>query len=162
MANPPWLDPEEQRAWRSYVRMQSHLQRRLGQQLQRDSGLSAADFEVLVNLSEAPAGRLRAYELSAELQWEKSRLSHHLTRMQKRGLIEREDCADDARGAFVVLTAEGRRTIEEAAPLHATEVRARVIDALGPERLRALDEICTTVLAALDDADAEPGAAAPE
>jgi DNA-binding MarR family transcriptional regulator len=153
MANPPWLDPEEQHAWRRYLRMQSHLQRRLGQQLQRDSGLSVADFEVLVNLSEAPEGRLRAYELSAELQWEKSRLSHHLTRMQKRGLIDREDCVDDARGAFVVLTAEGRRTIEDAAPLHASEVRTRFIDALSPDQLRALDEICGVVLAALEEPD---------
>jgi len=151
MATPTWLDPDEQHSWRMYLRMQSHLQRRLGQQLLRDSGLSVADFEVLVNLSEAPTARLRSYELGNDLQWEKSRLSHHLTRMQKRGLVDREECADDARGAFIVLTAAGRRAIEEAAPPHAAEVRARFIDALSAEQLRALDEICATVLAALEE-----------
>ena len=151
MATPHWLDPDEQHAWRVYLRMQSRLQRRLSQQLQRDSGLSDADFEVLVNLSEAEDGRLRAFELGDELQWEKSRLSHHLTRMERRSLVAREECLTDARGAFVRITEQGRASIEHAAPMHVAEVRARFIDVLSPAQLRALDEICETVLAALED-----------
>jgi DNA-binding MarR family transcriptional regulator len=151
MATTHWLDPDEQHAWRAYLRMQSRLQRRLSQQLQRDAGLSDADFEVLVNLSEAEDGRLRAFELGDELQWEKSRLSHHLTRMERRSLVAREECLTDARGAFVRITEQGRASIEHAAPMHVAEVRARFIDVLTPAQLRSLDEICETVLAALED-----------
>ncbi|CAN5403184.1 MarR family transcriptional regulator [soil metagenome] len=153
MATTHWLDDEEQATWRKFLRLESVLQRRLAQQLQRDSGLSDADFQVLVDLSEAPEGRLRAFELGEELQWEKSRLSHHLTRMQKRGLISREECETDARGAFVVISADGRAAIEAAAPLHVAEVRALFIDVLGPEHISALDRICDTVLAVLDEPD---------
>lgn len=152
-----WLDHDEQRTWRSYLRMQLHLQRRLSQQLQSGSGLSDADFGVLVNLSEAEGGRLRAFALADELQWEKSRLSHHLTRMEKRGLVARENCATDARGAFVVLTTQGREAIERAAPLHVAEVRELFIDALSTEQLRSLDDICATVLAGLDTDEPETG-----
>jgi DNA-binding MarR family transcriptional regulator len=150
MATTHWLDPDQQHAWRAYLRMQSRLQRRLSQQLQRDAGLSDADFEVLVNLSEAEDGRLRAFELGDELQWEKSRLSHHLTRMERRSLVAREECPTDARGAFVRITEQGRASIEHAAPMHVAEVRALFIDVLTPAQLRSLDEICETVLAAME------------
>lgn len=151
MPTTAWLDPDEQRAWRAYLRMQARLQRRLAQQLQRDAAMSAADFEVLVNLSEAEDGRLRAFELGDALQWEKSRLSHHLTRMESRDLVAREECTTDARGAFVRITAEGRAAIERAAPMHVAEVRARFIDVLSPAQLRTLEELCETVLAGLDE-----------
>lgn len=149
MSTTHWLDPDEQQTWRRYMRMQIHLQRRLSQQLQRDSGLSDADFGVLVNLSEAEDGRLRAFALADDLKWEKSRLSHHLTRMQKRGLVTREDCETDARGAVVVLTPDGRTAIDRAAPLHVAEVRELFIDALSAEQRRSLDDICATVLVGL-------------
>ena len=151
MATTPWLDPDEQRAWRTYLRMQARLHRQLAQQLQRDAGMSAADFEVLVNLSEADGGRLRAFELGDALQWEKSRLSHHLTRMESRDLVVREECTTDARGAFVRITDQGRAAIEHAAPMHVAEVRARFVDALSTAQLRALEEICETVLATLEE-----------
>jgi len=151
MATTRWLDEDEQRAWRSYLELQRRLSRHLAQQLQRDAGLSEADYEVLVNLSEAPGHRLRSFELCDVLGWEKSRLSHHLTRMERRGLVTREECRTDARGADVVLTAEGQTTIERAAPRHVAEVRERFVDPLGPERLAGLEEICTIVLAGLGD-----------
>ena len=109
MTEPRWLDEREQRAWRGYLAMQSRLQARLNRRLQDDSGLSLTDFDVLVALTDRDEVRMRVHELADTLQWERSRLSHQLSRMQRRGLIEREDCEDDARGAFVVLTAEGRR-----------------------------------------------------
>src|SRR6186713_2648620 len=116
MTDPRWLDERQQRAWRGYLAMQTRLQAQLNRQLQADSGMSLADFDVLVALTDRPHVQMRVLELAEALQWEKSRLSHHLARMERRGLIERQDCPDDARGAFVVLTDEGRRAIERAAP----------------------------------------------
>src|SRR4051812_20158966 len=82
----PWLTDEQQRAWRAYLRMQARLSAELNRQLQAESGLSLSDYEVLVRLTDTPAGRLRPYELQKALEWEQSRLSHHLARMQRRGL----------------------------------------------------------------------------
>jgi len=104
VTDPRWLDEHEQQAWRRYLDMQAQLQTRLHRELQRESSLSLADFDVLVALTDRPDTRIRVLELAEAVQWEKSRLSHHLVRMQRRGLIERQDCPDDARGAFVVLT----------------------------------------------------------
>jgi DNA-binding MarR family transcriptional regulator len=150
MTTPRWLSPSEARAWRAYTRMRIELQARLDRDLARHSGLSDPDYGILVHLSEAPEGRLRPYELSEALQWEKSRLSHQLTRMAKRGLITREECPTDARGAFVVLTAAGRAAIEAAAPAHVEDVRRYLIDVLEPHQLDALADIAETVLARLD------------
>ncbi|HEY4331951.1 MAG TPA: MarR family winged helix-turn-helix transcriptional regulator [Ilumatobacteraceae bacterium] len=136
-----WLDEREERAWRSYLGAHAELRARMERQLQRDSQLSSADYEILVNLSESDDGRMRAFELGAATKWEKSRLSHHLTRMERRGLVSREDCETDARGAFIVLTSHGRAAIETAAPLHAAEVRRSFVEALTPQQLDALREI---------------------
>ena len=115
---PQWLTDDEQRAWRGLVQMTSRLDARLNRELQQSSGLSLADYDVLVLLTEAPDGRLRMFELVDDLQWEHSRLSHHVARMQRRGLVAREECTTNERGAFVVLTAAGRDAIETAAPGH--------------------------------------------
>src|SRR4051812_376332 len=113
-----WLDEDEQRAWRAFLRMHSQLAGRLNRQLQAESDLSLADYEVLVQLCGAPDRRLRPFELQGRLQWEQSRLSHHLTRMQRRGLVGRDECTDDGRGAYVVATEAGRGALEAAAPGH--------------------------------------------
>ncbi|MFI5955181.1 MarR family winged helix-turn-helix transcriptional regulator [Cryptosporangium sp. NPDC051539] len=146
MTDPRWLDADEQRAWRRYLRMQSELTARLSRQLQTESELSLADFEVLVNLTDVPEGRLRVTELANALQWEKSRLSHHFARMEKRGLVVRENCPSDARGAFVVLTPAGRSAIEAAAPGHVEAVRRLMFDGLTPEQVDALAAIADVVL----------------
>src|SRR3546814_2751390 len=106
-------------------------------------------------LSEAPEGRLRIFELGAQLEWEKSRLSHHLRRMEQRDLIVREECDTDRRGAFVVLTPTGRVAIEGAAPKHVAEVRDAFIDALTPDQLEAIYEITSQVLEHLSKADTD-------
>jgi DNA-binding MarR family transcriptional regulator len=129
--------------------MQGQLRNQLGSQLQRETGLSEADYEVLVNLSEAPGGRLRPSELGGATRWEKSRISHHVTRMESRGLVKRMPCPTDKRGALVVMTAAGRRAIDRAAPHHVSHVREVFIDALTPAQLDALTEISDTVLARL-------------
>jgi DNA-binding MarR family transcriptional regulator len=135
--------------------MTSRLDTELNRQLQESSGLSQADYGVLVALSEAPAGRLRPFELGRELNWEQSRLSHHVSRMVKRGLADREHCGDDRRGAFVVLTAAGRQAIERAAPAHVAAVRRLVFDALAESEVRTLAAVSDKVLARLDDEQAE-------
>jgi DNA-binding MarR family transcriptional regulator len=145
-----WLSDEQQRIWRSYLRMESLLPARLNRQLQSDSGLSIAEYAVLVPLSESSEGRLRPFELGITLNWEQSRLSHQLMRMQNRGLIRREQCPSDRRGAFVVLTDDGRAAIEAAAPGHVNAVRRLVFDQLSPEQATALGEACAAIVAALE------------
>lgn len=149
-----WLTEPEQRAWRGLLRMTAQLPARLNRELVASSGMSLADYDVLVPLSEAAEGRLRMFELARHLDWEQSRLSHHLARMQRRGLVAREDCADDRRGAFVVLTAVGRQAIEQAAPGHVEAVRGLVFDGLTPAQVDALQALTDAVLARLDDGGA--------
>jgi DNA-binding MarR family transcriptional regulator len=144
---PRWLDAREQRAWRGYLAMQAQLQATLHRRLQADAGLSLADFDVLVALCDRAGEPVRAGELAGLLQWEKSRLSHHLARMERRGLVAREDCPDDARGAFVVLTDAGRRAQEAAAPAHVAAVRELVFDGLAPEQVDALIAVSDEVRA---------------
>lgn len=146
---PRWLDEREARAWRGHTRMRIELEASLNRHLARRSGLSHADYAVLVELSEAPAGRLRAFQLGQALRWEKSRLSHHLKRMETRGLVCREECAEDGRGSEVALTVDGRAAIEAAAPAHVDDVRRFMIDHLTPEQLEVLADAAETVLAAL-------------
>jgi len=152
-----WLTEEEQRAWRGLLRMTAQLNARMNRQLQDEYGISLADYEVLVALSEAPGGRLRVFEVADALAWEQSRVSHQLARMQRRGLIAREDCATDARGAFAVLAEAGRAAIERAAPAHAELVRQLVFDGLGHDDLSALTEVTTRVLDRLAATPATPG-----
>jgi DNA-binding MarR family transcriptional regulator len=141
-----WLSDEEQAAWRGLLQMTSRLSARLNRQLQEEHGLSLADYEVLVPLSEAPDGRLRVFELASRLAWEQSRLSHHLARMQQRGLVGRQECPTDRRGAFIVLTEAGRAAITAAAPGHADLVHHLVFDALTPDQVAALAALTARVL----------------
>lgn len=151
VTEPRWLDEHEQRTWRDYLAMHARLTARLHQQLQADAGLSLADFDVLVQLTDRDEQRARVVELAQALQWEKSRLSHHLARMQRRDLVTREDCPDDARGAFIVLTETGREAIERAAPAHVNTVRDLVFDQLTAEQVSSMHDIAEQVLARLDD-----------
>lgn len=141
-----WLTEDEQRAWRGLLRMTTRLNARLNRQLQDEYGLSLADYEVLVVLSEASAGRLRVFEITDALAWEQSRVSHQLARMQRRGLVAREECPTDGRGAFVVLTEAGRDAIERAAPAHVQTVRQLVFDGLTRDQLAALTAVTSRVL----------------
>lgn len=126
--------------------MRFKLLSHLARELQRQTGLSEADYDVLVALSEAPEDRYRLGELGERLDWEKSRLSKQISRMSTRGLVTREDCTTDSRGAFAVLTKSGRKAIEAAAPIHVELVRKWFIDALTPAQLDAMTEISAAVL----------------
>jgi DNA-binding MarR family transcriptional regulator len=154
MAEPRWLDDDEQHAWRSYLRMAGKLSAHLNRQLQADSDLSLADFDVLVHLTDVPERRLRVVELARELEWEKSRLSHHVARMERRGLVRREECEDDGRGSYIVLTPTGLAAIEAAAPGHVETVRQAVFDGLSREQVTALGQVADQVLARLGHAPA--------
>jgi DNA-binding MarR family transcriptional regulator len=149
MTETRWLDAAQQRAWQAYLAMQAQLNARLNRQLQADSDLSLPDFDVLAHLTDASANRVRVFELARALQWEKSRLSHHLARMQRRGLVAREECPSDARGAFIVLTPEGREAIEQAAPQHVETVQRLFFDGLTEDQVRVLATISDRVLTRL-------------
>ena len=146
----PWLDDRQQRTWRTWLLVSSRLPAALNRQLQRDSDLSLQDFDVLVQLTDAADGRVRVSSLATALGWERSRLSHHVTRMERRGLVAREECDDDGRGAFVVLTPAGRTAIEDAAPDHVRTVRGLVFDVLTPAEVDALGAITAKVLDRLE------------
>jgi DNA-binding MarR family transcriptional regulator len=147
------LTERELQAWRTSVQMLELLRTCIEQQLQASGGLSLADYTVLSLLSEAPDGRMRLYKLARAADWEKSRLHHQLTRMGKRGLIDRESCG--SRGMDAVITAKGLAAITEAAPGHSQEVRRRFVDCLTPEELDQFAGIAGTVLDSLR-ADQQP------
>jgi DNA-binding MarR family transcriptional regulator len=146
-----WLTADEQRAWRAYLRAGSLLTARLNRLLQADCGLSLPEYEVLVQLSEAPEGNLRPFQLGLALDWEQSRLSHMLSRMSRRGFVVRQDCAGDRRGAEVVLTAAGRAAIESAAPGHVAAVRRLVFDQMDSEQAAAFGRMFEAILAGLEN-----------
>jgi DNA-binding MarR family transcriptional regulator len=146
-----WLTADEQRAWRAYLRAGTLLKARLNRQLQADSGLSLPEYEVLVQLSEAPDGKLRPFQLGLALDWEQSRLSHMLARMTRRGFVAREGCADDRRGAVVVLTRAGRTVIESAAPGHVAAVRRLIFDQMDSAQAAAFRQVFEAILAALEN-----------
>lgn len=146
-----WLSASEERAWRSLQLMQMRLEGALARQLAIDSGLSYPDYLVLVAVTDRPDGRMRLFELGRVLGWEKSRLSHHVARMEARGVVKKERCDTDRRGAFVVVTERGRTEIEAAAPGHVHAVRRLFVDRLTPAQLDAIGETAEAVLAGFDD-----------
>jgi len=145
-----WLSPTEQGAWRGLLAVHAQLAARLNRGLQVTSGLSLSDYDVLVALTDVPDGRLRVLELGEALQWGKTRVSKQVSRMAARDLVAKEECAEDRRGAYVVLTAGGRRAIEQAAPAHVELVRQLVFDVLTPNQVRHLGSVTQSVLNGLD------------
>ncbi|MEV6107727.1 MarR family winged helix-turn-helix transcriptional regulator [Streptomyces sp. NPDC051940] len=150
-AGPNWLTDSEQRAWQAYRRMFLLLNAQLARELSRDSGLSEPDYDVLSTLGDSQGHRRRISELADRMLWSRSRLSHHLARMERRGLVRKEGSADDGRGAVVVLTGEGLRTLRAAAPRHVESVRRHFIDLLTPEEVDAFARIGERVVGGLTD-----------
>jgi DNA-binding MarR family transcriptional regulator len=151
-----WLTAEEQRVWRRWLTLNAQLSATLQRELQDDAGLSTQDYEVLVHLTDSPEGRMRVTDLARLMQWERSRVSHHVTRMERRRLVQRVECAEDGRGAFVVITPQGRAAIEQAAPGHVNTVRRLVFDALSPQEVDAFGTIIDKALAQLDKTARSP------
>jgi DNA-binding MarR family transcriptional regulator len=145
-----WLTAREQHLWRGWLKLNAELASTLQRELQQDAGLSMPDYEVLVHLTDNPGGRVRVTELAGLLQWERSRVSHHIKRMERRGLVERAQCSEDGRGAFIVITPQGRAAIEEAAPGHVMAVRRLMFEALSEEEKVALAAVIDKLLARSD------------
>jgi DNA-binding MarR family transcriptional regulator len=133
-----WLNDDEQEVWRAYLDVMRLLMDRLQKQVSEDSGLSLGEYEVLVQLSESPDRQLRMSELAARIVHSRSRLTHTVGRMEKRGLVRREPCEDDGRGVMCILTDPGFAVLVEAAPGHVEAVRQAIFDPLTPDDVQAL------------------------
>lgn len=138
MAEPRWLTPEQQRAWRAYLDGSQRLMADLNRQLQRDSDLSFADYRILVKLSEAPGRALRMSDLADGVLSSRSRLTHQIRRMEAERMVRRTACEDDGRGVLAQLTDEGLRRLRAAAPGHVAAVRRFFVDLLTPQQLAAV------------------------
>ncbi|NNH73769.1 winged helix-turn-helix transcriptional regulator [Nocardia uniformis] len=147
-----WLNDAEQETWQSYIRMRQRLEAAIAAGLAAD-GLSTSDYEILVALSGA-GGEMRANALGTEICWDKSRLSKHLARMDKRGLVSRCTATDDARGREVRLTDAGKAALENAAPNHVELVRHAFIDQLSTSEAEALRSLSKKVVGRVEREDA--------
>ena len=143
-----WLDDEEQELWRLLLGAVRKINRGMDETLKAGGEVSASEFAVLVALSEAPEQHLRLHELCTQLEWDRSRASHQVTRMEKRGLLYKEPDAVDARGINVCVTHVGIEHLRRAAPEHVESVRRMVFDHLQPEDVPALRRFFNGVLQA--------------
>ena len=149
MSDATQVSPEEWSAWRSFTTMRQHLDRALEQGLQAEGEISAADYHVLIALFEAPDRTMRARDLSLRIGWERSRLSHHLGRMERRGLVNRDGCPTDSRGAEIAMTPAGSEAFRRANGPHLHAIRELFIDALTPAQVVAAGEIAASLKAHL-------------
>jgi DNA-binding MarR family transcriptional regulator len=140
-----WLSDDEQRRWRAWLAASTLLNDRLSRDLQEQHDLTIADYEILVQLSEASDRRMRMSELAERTLSSRSRLSHQIDRMAARDLVTREACTDDKRGSFAVLTDHGWKVLVAAAPDHVESVRRHLLDVLTPEQFTALGDACEQV-----------------
>ncbi|MBL0885276.1 MarR family winged helix-turn-helix transcriptional regulator [Myceligenerans indicum] len=141
---------EQLRIWRNYIETADALRTRLEGRLQSESSLSSADYRVLLELSEADRRTLRSSELAALIGWQRSRLSHHLGRMEKRGLVHRAPCPDDVHGIDVRLTDLGAETFRHGSVPHLRDVHELFVDALTPEQFAQVDEFTEALRRHLD------------
>lgn len=153
---PRWLTDDEQRAWRAYMAATNLLDVVLGQELERDAGLSHGEYQILVMLSEAEGRRLRMSELAERTQSSRSRLSHTVGRLEAAGWVVREQCPTDRRGTEAVLTAAGFRKLERAAPGHVEAVRRHLFDLLTPAQVGQLEVISSRIADHLTEHPATP------
>lgn len=144
---------EQLRVWREYIETASSIGNELANRMQRTSALSASDYPVLLALSEAPNQTLRSSAIADELGWERSRVSHHLGRMEKRGMIRREICSQDSRGSNVILTPEGAAAFRRGSVPHLRDVYELFIEALSHEQLTALADITASLRAHQEQID---------
>lgn len=147
MTDPHWLDDVELRAWVGFVRTRDLIAAAIGRDSARESNLTFIEYSVLANLANCADHRLTFADLASRLEWSQSRLSHQITRMEKRGLVAREPIPDDARRTAARLTQRGADVLSAAAPAHVQSVRRHMIDVLDRQQLAALADIYDTLLA---------------
>jgi DNA-binding MarR family transcriptional regulator len=145
MSETRWLDAAQQRDWRAYIEGSTRLHDLLDQSLKSAHGLSIAEYEILVQLSEADGGRLRMAELAEYASQSRSRLSHTCGRLERKGLVRRETCPEDKRGVFCLLTDEGLAALDHAARDHVETVREFFIDVMEPADLEAIGRAFTAI-----------------
>jgi DNA-binding MarR family transcriptional regulator len=133
-----WLDGEQQQHWRAWIAANALLTDAFSRDLQEAHGLTLADYEILVRLSESADRRMRMSDLAEATLSSRSRLSHQIDRMERAEFVERVPCTDDKRGFFAVLTDTGWNKLVAAAPFHVSSVRERIVDVLTPEEFAAL------------------------
>ena len=150
VGEPRWLDAEEQKAWRAWLFSTLLLQDRLDRELTHETGISHAYYEILVALSETSGRMMRMSELADRCLSSRSRLSHAVSRLEERGWVRRQVCAEDGRGQLAVLTDEGFAALESAAPVHVEGVRTHLFDQLTPQQVANLRDIGETLLRHLD------------
>ena len=148
-----WLDEEQQQHWRAWLAANTLLLDAFSRDLQETHGLTMADYEILVRLSESADRRMRMSDLAEATLASRSRLSHQIDRMERAGHVERVACTDDKRGYFAVLTPAGWDTLVAAAPCHVGSVRERIVDVLTAEEFAALGKASQRLL---DSLDADP------
>ena len=145
-----WLTPEELGSWLSLVRLMTWLPWSIDQQLQHDANLATVEYQVLACLSQGPQRMMRMSSMAVFTNASLSRLSRVVKRLEDRGLVRREADHSDGRFTNAILTDEGLRTVEAAAPAHVAHVRSLVIDVLSPEQLRRLGSAAERILSRID------------
>ena len=148
-----WLDAEQQTHWRSYLAATTLLADRLSRELKAAHGITLADYEIFVRLSESEGRRMRMSHLADATLASRSRLSHQIDRLENAGLVVREPCEDDRRGANAVLTDAGYDLLVAAAPSHVAGVRQHLVDLLTDAQFAALGSACAVVVDHLQSAD---------
>jgi DNA-binding MarR family transcriptional regulator len=172
MTGTRWLSDEEQETWRAFLCACNAFFSAVDTQLQHDSAMPHAYYEILVRLSEAPGRALRMSQLAEATSASKSRASHAVARLEERGWVRRVDCATDRRGQVAELTQDGYTALAEAARGHVEQVRQSLFDALTPEQVTQLRAISEAMIAAgggrgrvafplVCPSEAEPAEAAP-
>ncbi len=141
-----WLDSDEQRAWRLYLRASSTLTEALNHDLVEDANISLNEYEVLSQLSEAEGHTMRMSMLAERLVHSRSRLTHTVRRLESEGLVLRTACEDDRRGVNCTLTEQGYEFLVKIAPIHVQSVRNHLVDKLGHEKMLELGELFAQVI----------------
>jgi DNA-binding MarR family transcriptional regulator len=142
----PWLDDDQQQAWRHVVGLFMTLPSALESDLQRNAGMSLFEYLVLASLSEAQGGALQMSDLAYRANSTLSRLSHVISRLEKRGWVVKRPCENDRRASTVVLTAAGKKKIRQAAPGHAEFVQQLVVRPLSAAQLEQLGRAAATIV----------------
>ncbi len=150
------LTAAEMTAWRAYIEGSLHLNTRIEDDLKASQAMTTFDYHVLLLLSEAPGGRLRMRELADRMVFAPSRLTYQAARMEKKGLISREPCDDDARGSYAIITPTGRRALRRAAVAHAQSIRRHLLNVLDPDDVEDLGRIFARVRSHLEPSRNSP------
>ncbi|MFZ0531152.1 MAG: MarR family transcriptional regulator [Propionicimonas sp.] len=146
---PRWLSLEQQRIWRSFLNGMAAINEKLEAEL-RPFDLDLGEYEILVHLSESPQHALRMSDLADQVRQSRSRLTHTIARMERKGLVIRAACPSDRRGVISTMTPAGYRLLVEAAPYHVESVRRALVDPVDPADFQALGRAMDAVLGMTD------------